>query len=89
VNLRMTALRRLPRLELKQHAAASRSVRERRVWFAETGFAACPVYWREALAGGASVAGPAIVEAVDATIVVPPGWMAAIDARGYIRMQRN
>jgi len=88
VNLRLTALGRLPRLELKQHAAASRVLRERRVWFAETGFVTCPVHWREGLAADTSVAGPAIVEAVDATIVVPPGWAAAIDARGYIRMRR-
>jgi N-methylhydantoinase A len=89
VNLRLTALGRLPRLELKQHAVTSRPVRERRIWFAETGFAACPVYWREGMSAGASLSGPAIVEAVDATIVIPPGWAAAVDPRGYIRMRRS
>jgi N-methylhydantoinase A len=89
VNLRLTALGRLPRLELKQQAAAARPVRRRRVWFAEAGFVDCPVHWRDSLAAGISVAGPAIVDAVDATIVIPPGWTAAVEARGYIRMWRN
>ena len=89
VNLRLTALGRLPRLELMQRAAASRPVRKRRVWFAETGFVACPMHWRDAVSLGTSLSGPAIMEALDATIVVPPGWTAAVDPRGYIRMRRS
>ena len=89
INLRLTALGRLPRLELRQDAAASRPARQRRVWFAETGFVDCPVHRRDGLAAGASVAGPAIIEAFDATIVIPPGWTAAVDARGYIRLKRS
>jgi len=26
------------------------------------------------------------VEAMDSTIVVPPGWIATVDAGGYIRL---
>jgi N-methylhydantoinase A len=89
VNLRLTALGRLPRLELKQRAAASRPLRERRVWFAETGFVGCAVHWRDGMSADATLTGPAIVEAVDATIVVPPGWVAAVDPRGYLRMRRS
>ena len=89
INLRLTALGRLPRLELRQDAAASRPARQRRVWFAETGFVDCGVHWRDGLATDTSLAGPAIIEAFDATIVVPPGWTAAVDARGYIRMHRT
>ncbi len=90
VNLRLTALGHLPALELKQETAgATRPLRQRPAWFANTGFAACPVHWREGLAAGTPLPGPAIVEAVDATIVVPPGWTARVDACGYIRMQRS
>ena len=89
VNLRLTALGRLPRLDLRQYGMASRPVRQRRVWFAETGFVDCPVHWRDGLDTGASLAGPAIIEAVDSTTIVPPAWTAAIDRRGYIRMRRS
>ena len=89
VNLRLTALGRLPRLDLRQYGMASRPVRQRRVWFAETGFVDCPVHWRDGLGSSASLAGPAIIEAVDSTTVVPPAWTAAIDPRGYIRMRRS
>jgi N-methylhydantoinase A len=91
VTLRLTALGRLPELQLGRlpspAAPARRRVRE--VWFAETGFAATPVHWRDDLAADQRIAGPAIIEALDSTIVVPPGWIASIDAGGYIRLRRR
>jgi N-methylhydantoinase A/oxoprolinase/acetone carboxylase beta subunit len=33
--------------------------------------------------------GPAIVESVDATLVVPPGWRTEIDGDGFIVMRRR
>jgi N-methylhydantoinase A len=87
VNLRLTALGRLPGLTLTQHGdvAAAREHR-REVWFARAGFVSTPVHWRDGLVSGRSIAGPAIVEAMDSTTVVPPGWRATIDDRGYIRV---
>ena len=38
------------------------------------------VYDRATLAPGATIAGPAIVEEVDCTVVVPPGMRADVDA---------
>jgi N-methylhydantoinase A len=89
VNLRLTALGRSPEFILRQRGGASRPMRQRSVWFADTGFADCPVQWRDGLAPGASLTGPAIVEALDSTIVVPPGWTARVNERGYIRMRRG
>jgi N-methylhydantoinase A len=89
VNLRLTALGRSPELTLRQRGGASRPVRERSAWFAETGFTVCAVHWRDGLEPGTSLTGPAIVESIDATIVVPPGWTARVDERGYIRMRRS
>jgi N-methylhydantoinase A len=88
VNLRLTALGRSPELILRQQGGASRPVRHRSAWFAETGFTLCPVHWRDGLALDTSLTGPAIVEAVDATIVVPPGWRALVDPSGYLRLRR-
>ena len=41
--------------------------------------------------GDASIArpGPFIVEEMDCTVVVPPGWSAALDGHGCIRMSRS
>ena len=90
VNLRVTALGRLPGLTLTQRGdAASTRERRREVWFAGAGFVPIPVHWRDGLLSGRSIAGPAIIEAMDSTTVVPPGWIAAIDDRGYIRMGRT
>ncbi len=90
VNLRLTALGRLPGLTLTQrsNAAAARQ-HSRNVWFAETGFVATPVHWRDGLLPGVRIAGPAIIEALDSTAVIPPGWQAATDERGYIRLSRE
>src|SRR3954453_17779310 len=89
VNLRLTASGRSPELILRQHGGVARPTRERSAWFAEPGFVPCPVHWRDSLAAGTSLTGPAIIEALDTTVVVPPGWMARVDERGYIRLKRS
>jgi N-methylhydantoinase A len=90
VNLRLTALGRLPGMTLVQRTDASAArIRQRDVWFPETGFLACPVHWRDGLTPGTKLNGPAIVEAMDSTAVLPPGWAATVDQRGYIRMRRS
>jgi len=90
VTLRLTAIGRLPGLTLaSRHDAAKRHSRARSVWFAETGFCPCPVHWRDGLTPGFELAGPAIIEALDSTTVIPPAWHAKIDDRGYIRMHRK
>jgi N-methylhydantoinase A len=90
VNLRLTAIGHLSPLALAQpsDAAAARR-RMRKVWFAETGYAPCPVHWRSGLADGEVLPGPVIVQAVDTTIVVPPGWIATVETAGYIRLRRG
>jgi N-methylhydantoinase A len=89
VNLRLTALGRLPDLVLAQRAdPASARLRKREVWFAGIGFTPTPVHWRDGLLSGTQVNGPAIIEAMDSTTVVPPGWHARIDELGYVRIQR-
>jgi N-methylhydantoinase A len=90
VNLRLTAVGRLPSLMLAQvgHASEARE-RRRDVWFAGTGFTSTPVHWRPGLPVGTIVTGPGIIEAVDSTTVVPPGWTAAVDGMGFIRMTRS
>jgi N-methylhydantoinase A len=61
----------------------------RSVWFPATGFVSTPIYARERLAAGAAFAGPAIVEQMDATTIVPAGWRAEIDRHGNLLLARK
>ena len=57
----------------------------RPVYWAELGdFEPTPVFWGERLVAGNRVAGPAIIQVPDTTIVVHPGQAARIDAYGNV-----
>ena len=90
VNLRLTASGKLPDLKLAQPSDPSVArLGSRDVWFAATGFVAVDVHWRNGLVAGTAISGPAIVEALDSTTVVPPGWTGRVDPLGYIRLTRD
>jgi len=97
VNIRATVVGRMPRPVPRERgsgvtAAAARKG-TRRVFFgaaARTGastagdFVDCPIYDRYQLAGGISLDGPAIVEELDSTTVVLPGFAAVVDRFGNL-----
>ena len=100
VNVRVTATGRMPRVEFRAGAARAGggttarngAVTEREVWFGES--VPCPVIGRHDLARNlsgddAARPGPFIVEEMDCTVVVPPGWSAVLDDRGFILMARS
>ena len=60
--------------------ASDAIAQHRDVWLAETrSFVSTPIYARERLLPGNRFAGPAIVEQMDATTLVPPGMTARVD----------
>lgn len=59
-------------------ADPARSKETRRVYF-RGGWRATPIYAREKLHSGQRVTGPALVEAVDTTVLVPPDMTLTID----------
>jgi len=89
VNLRLTAIGRLEGSALRQAADGGVAARtgKRPVWFRGEGRVDCAVYARAGLAAGDTLAGPAVIEAVDATIVVPPAWRATVNADGHLIME--
>jgi len=90
VNLRLTAVGRLPMVSFAQTSDRDRVGDESRdIWFVETGFVRTPVLWRGGLVPGVALDGPLVIEAVDSTVVLPPGWHATVDAAGFIRMTRD
>ena len=48
-----------------------------------------PIVERTALAAGASLAGPLIIEESGATTVIPPAWTAEVHATGNIVLRRE
>jgi len=62
-------------------------IAEREVWFAGAGFAPTPVYSRDKLPAGAHFAGPAVVEQMDTTTVIPPGARVATDRFGNLLIE--
>jgi N-methylhydantoinase A len=85
VNARVRVVRVVDKLSPRPHAIAERDASvalagERPVSFPESGgFTATPVFDWSRLEPGCRLVGPAIVEGADATIVVPPGYSAAVD----------
>jgi N-methylhydantoinase A len=60
--------------------ASSAQIGKRDVWMPEAnGWVSCPIYDREALKSGNRIAGPAIVEQMDATTVILPGMIARVE----------
>ena len=87
VTLRVAAAGRVRRFTLpsldRRRAPRPRAAR-RRVYFAGAGWRVTPCIEREQLGVGAVVAGPAIVEQLDTTTVVPPGQRATVDRVGNL-----
>ncbi|WP_127489361.1 hydantoinase/oxoprolinase family protein [Paenibacillus ehimensis] len=86
VNYRVTALGELPKAALRRtEESGSRSVQptsRREVYFAETdrpGYYDTPIYQRSELVPGDRLAGPAIIEQMDSTILILPGQTAGVD----------
>ncbi len=69
--------------------AAVEAERTRAVFFPGPGFVATPLIARSALAAGTAVAGPAIVESMDSTVLVPPGWTATVRPDGILDLERR
>jgi N-methylhydantoinase A len=90
LRLVITVERRAPTHEKHQpvHGTTKDAVIEKRkVWFPETGFVATPVYDRDRLPVNSRITGPAIVEQMDTTIVVPPRAKLRNDKFGYLHLE--
>jgi N-methylhydantoinase A len=92
VNVRVSAVGRLAGLDLSRReapraAAAAPERRAREVYFKETGLARCDVLPRDGLPAGQARPGPLVIEAMDTTVVVPPGWRCRADAHGFIFLE--
>jgi len=90
VNLRLTATGKIAKPELRELGQDGRDVASarkatRRVYFSEAGgYVDCPIYDRYGLDAGCVVEGPAVVEEIDSTTVIHPGYQALVDKFGNL-----
>ena len=92
VNLRLvvTIARPAPRPERLRAAGGTLKqarIESRRAWFPETGFVATAVYDRARLPADCRLSGPAIIEQMDTTTVVPPRAKLRNDKLGYLHIE--
>lgn len=73
----------------EEHEAAQPETTREVYFSANGGWATVPVYQREELETGAKLTGPAIIDQLDATTVIPPGDVAEIDEWHNIRIHIN
>jgi N-methylhydantoinase A len=82
-----------PKPQLRRHelnGSAAKPQASRPVYFDSSGDAVdTPLYLRADLPAGASLEGPAIIDQLDSTTLVPPGWRAEVDEWLNIRMHRE
>ena len=76
----------LPELAKGSDAPAPRS--RRNVGFVE-GMIDTPIFWRDDLLAGQSIAGPAVVEEAASITLVIPGQTLTVDAFGHLIIQAN
>ena len=91
VTLRLAAIGVIPPLTIRQEPApaGTQSHKEpRMVWFRKSGAVRTHVHDRARLGKGAIVAGPAVIESLESTILVPPDWQAEMDADGFVHLTR-
>ena len=91
VTLRLSAKARLPDLKIKQKVSPETGIEKikstRDVWFDKAGKLSTPVYERELLSDGTKLTGPAVLESMDSTIIIPPNWEGAMNKEGFILLK--
>lgn len=93
VTLAVRAVGRTPNPTFKRLAAGTDApvpVATRRVCFGpDDKFPDTPIYDRERLLAGQRIAGPAIVEQMDSTTLIPPGTTAEVDEIGSLILRKT
>ena len=87
VSIRLSAVGEISRPELRRLPEKADAVpaASRLVYFEESGgFVDCPVYERSGLGGGARIDGPAVVQELDSTTLLHPGYRAEVDEFGNL-----
>jgi N-methylhydantoinase A len=83
-NLRVVAEAPVQKAQIRRTGFSAGAIATRNVYFSATGFVDTPILHREQVPPDQPLKGPAIVEQIDTTTVVPPGSTARVDDRGNL-----
>ena len=92
VSIRVAAIGAIPPLTIRDKVATSGADAikgKRQVWFRATGGVDAVVYDRRRMPAGFNAPGPAVIESLESTILVPPGWQAKMDMDGFVLLTRR
>jgi len=87
VSLRVAAIGAIPPLMIrdKPPPSARDAIKAKRpVWFRESGALEATIYDRSRLPVDWHVSGPVVIESLESTILVPPGWEAKMNQDGFV-----
>jgi len=74
----------------KPAPAGTDAVKSKRpLWFRATGIVDAIVYDRRRMPAGPATPGPAVIESLESTILVPPGWQAGMNEDGFVHLTRR
>jgi len=91
VSVRVTAIGAIPTLAVRDRTAPAGSdplKGRRELWFRDGGPVVASVYDRRRMPAGVVVPGPAVIEALESTILVPPAWQARMSEEGFVVLTR-
>jgi len=92
VNVRLSAIGEIPSLRISDQTGAieGKPIKSKRsLWFRDTGAVDAAILERSAMPAGYTIAGPAVIESLESTILVRPGWQARMDDDGFVVMTRH
>ncbi|MGI9479862.1 MAG: hydantoinase/oxoprolinase family protein [Hyphomicrobiaceae bacterium] len=92
VNVRLAAIGEIPALRISDapdNTAGDPTKSQRDLWFRETGAVSAAILDRTMMPAGHAIEGPAVIESLESTILVSPGWQARMDADGFVIMTRS
>jgi N-methylhydantoinase A len=91
VSLRVAAIGTIPPLVIRDvpDGGADAPKSRRKLWFRETGAVDAAIYDRRLMASGLELEGPAVIESLESTILVPPGWSARVNDDGFVLLTRG
>jgi N-methylhydantoinase A len=92
VSIRVAAIGAIPPLTIRDKVApfgTDATKGKRQVWFRATGAVDAIVYDRRRMPAGFNTPAPAVIESLESTILVPPGWQAKMDADGFVLLTRR
>ncbi|HEX2215454.1 MAG TPA: hydantoinase/oxoprolinase family protein [Xanthobacteraceae bacterium] len=92
VSVRVAAIGAIPPLTIRHRppqSAAGAVKATRPVWFRATGAVDATIYNRSRLPAEWQEAGPLVIESLESTILVPPGWTSKMSQDGFILLKRQ